>query len=158
MRSPECVPRAIFQFALGMPATAWAIGLAFRVASALWMIWAAYRAVQSGDILRWLAIGLFFFLLLFQSRFQAWYVLLLVPLLPFCDERIGRAIRVYCVSAILYYAVRLPLNCDVAPLVVGAKELCELLIVTVPPLLALSGSPAADSPPAWPPARPDRPC
>jgi hypothetical protein len=143
-RSPECVPRAILQFALGMPTTAWFVGLAFRVASALWMLWVAYRAAQSGDLLRWMAVGLFFFLLLFQSRFQAWYVLLLVPLVPFCGARLRHALAVYCVSAILYYAVRLPLNCDTRPIVVAAKELGELLVVMVPPLVALfSAAPSA---------------
>jgi hypothetical protein len=140
-RSIECLPRAIFHFPLHLPTASWAIGIAFRAASALWLLYAAFRAAERDQLLRWLAAGLFFFLLLFQSRFQAWYVLLLVPLLPFADERIGRAIRVYCVSAIAYYAVRLPLNCTLTPFWVGSKELCEALIVILPPLVALRLAP-----------------
>ena len=144
-RSPECVPRALLLYLFDLRATSWAVGLAFRAASALWLLWAAYRAAESGELLRWLATALLVFLLVFQSRFQAWYVLLLLPLAPFAGARVGRAIRVYCVSAVLYYAIRLPLNCSFAPVAVGAKELCELLIVSVPPLVALARRP---SPPA----------
>jgi hypothetical protein len=142
-RSPECVPRALLLYLFDLRRTSWAIGLVFRAASALWLVWAAFRAAQSGQLVRWLAAGLLVFLLVFQSRFQAWYVLLLVPLAPFAGARVGRAIRVYCVSAILYYAVRLPLSCELSPLVVGAKELAELFIVAVPPLVVLARRPAA---------------
>lgn len=152
-RSPECVPRALLQHLFGMRATAWAVGVAFRVASVAWLLWAALRAAESGHRLRWLATALLVFLLVFQSRFQAWYVLLLVPLAPFAGARVCGAIRVYCVSAILYYAVRLPLNCAFAPIQVGAKELAELVVVSVPPLLALARWPAARRP-----DHPDRRC
>lgn len=142
-RSPECVPRALMLYVFDWRRASWAVGVAFRAASAVWLLWAAFRAAQSGALVRWLAAALLVFLLLFQSRFQAWYVLLLVPLAPFAGERVGRAIRVYSVSALLYYAVRLPLACDVTPVVIGAKELCELVIVAVPPVAALARRPGA---------------
>ena len=84
-----------------------------------------------------MSIGLFFYYLFLHGFMESWYLLSLLPLLPFADEKYQPAMRVFLVSALCYYAIRLPLNCDLRPAVVGIKELSEGVVVLIPVVLTL---------------------
>jgi hypothetical protein len=131
-RSVECAPRVLLRFGLGAPRAAWLLGLGFRAGGALMLIAAARRSPPLAAA----AAGLFFYYLYLHAYLQTWYLLSLVPLVAFADEKLRPAMRVMLGGAIFYYAVRIPLNCDTRPAVVAAKELAEALIVIVPPTVA----------------------
>lgn len=138
-RSIECIPRALLFYGFHASAVAWWLGLVFRLAGVGWLGYAGWRAARAGEpaLLPWAAAALFFYYLYLHGYMQSWYLLSLVPLLPFAPPRLRPAMSTFCISALAYYVLRLPLADDVRPWVVGAKELGEGLIVIVPPSIAL---------------------
>jgi hypothetical protein len=132
-RQLECIPRAVAYYLLHLHALSWWIGLAFRAAGALWMLYAAVRASEPRNLLRWTGLGIFVYLLFFQGYFQSWYLLFLLPLVPFVEPRWSRHLELFVITSLAYYALRLPLSCALSPAAVGAKELAEgLLVVGIP--------------------------
>jgi hypothetical protein len=74
---------------------------------------------------------------LFHAFLQAWYLLPLLPLATQLPERAQPAFRVFVVCLTAYYAAAIPLDCDLRPAVIGAKEVTLALFVIVPAALTL---------------------
>ncbi len=149
-RSIECVPRAILFWKLGAPAAAWLVGLVVRNAGGVWLIFAGWRAAAAHDrgaTLRWAALALFVYYLALHGYMQSWYLLPLLPLLPFASPGARPAIAVFCLTALVYYAIRLPLQDDVRPAVVAARELAEAIVLIVPPALVWRAARVRDAVP-----------
>jgi hypothetical protein len=154
-RSVECLPRAAFHLGFGQPMAAFVVGLLFRAAGALWLLYAAWRAARpwlmSGSSLRttsprndataetlaWLGSGLFVYYLFFHGFMQSWYLLSLLPLLPFATARVRPLMEMFCTTALSYYAIRLTLACETSPVPTVVKEVSEAVVVIVPPAIAL---------------------
>jgi hypothetical protein len=138
-RSLECLPRALFYWGLGWHRAAWLVGLAFRVAGGLWLFFVAWRVQVEGErtTLSRAATGIFIYYLYLHGFAQSWYLLSLLPLMPHAEPRLLPAMRAFVLSSLVYYAVRLPLQSDLTPSVVAAKELIEALLVLVPPTIVL---------------------
>ncbi|MGZ3405609.1 MAG: glycosyltransferase 87 family protein [Polyangia bacterium] len=131
-RSWEGLPRALFTYVLHVPQVSWAIGLVFRAASGVWILYAAYRAARDRQPLVWAATALFVYYLQLHAFLQTWYLLPLLPLATQLPALATRAFRIFVVCLALYYALSIPLDCDTRPLVIGAKELAEAFLVVLP--------------------------
>lgn len=134
-RSIECVPRAILRWGLQLPTAAWAVGLGFRFASGLWLIYAAWRSQER--LLPWLATALLVYYLYLHAWSQSWYLLPLLPLLPWAEGATFRALRCVSISGCAYYALVLIGNCFRAELAVALTDLVQGLVVVVPPSVLL---------------------
>lgn len=139
-RSIECVPRAILRWGLHAPTAAWVVNLTFRLLGGLFALYAAYRAARDHRVLSWAAIFLFLYFLCLHSYMQSWYLLSLLPLLPFAPRRYQPAMQTFLVSSILYYAIDRPFDCDLSVVTIGVTEFVQLLLVLVPPLWVLRRS------------------
>ncbi len=139
-RQFECIPRALSYWVFHWSAPAWAIGILFRVAGALWLLYASSRAARTGETLRWAGTALFIYFLFFQGYFQSWYLLSLLPLLPFAAPRLIRYMKIFIVTSLVYYAIRLPLNCHVSMAATAIKELSEGIVVVGIPGAMLIGN------------------
>jgi hypothetical protein len=128
-RSVECLPRTLLRVVLGWPLAAFGLGLLFRVAAALMLFEVARRREPMGAMV----LGLLLYYLYLHPYLQTWYLLSLLPLLPFAEPRLRQPLHAFFVAAVFYYAVRIPFACDTSPTVVALKELAEGLIVIVPP-------------------------
>jgi hypothetical protein len=138
-RSIECVPRALLFWGAKNARVAWAIGLCFRVTGIGWLAYVGWRCARSPQrALAWSATGLFVYYLCLHGYFQSWYLLPLIPLLPFADDRLRPAMRLFCVTAVAYYVIRLPLQSDTRLSIVALREVLEGLVVIVPPAIALA--------------------
>ncbi len=131
-RSVECLPRAFLHEILHLKTAAWIIGLVFRVLGGAWLLYAGARGARESRPLAWMAAGLFFYYWLFHGFMESWYLLPLVALLPHASPRLFPAMRLLLTTSVLYYVVRLPLNCNPAPLATGLKEFSEAAIVILP--------------------------
>jgi hypothetical protein len=136
-RSVECAPRAFLHLAQGWPRASWGVSLAFRLGAALFWLWAAWRAALERDRLRYAATALFVYYLYLHGFMQSWYLLSLLPLLPFASSRLRPAMETFCVSALVYYAVRQPTMCMEDHAVILAREIGEAAIVILPPSILL---------------------
>jgi hypothetical protein len=136
-RSVECLPRAFLKYVAHRDMAAFGLGLAFRAASCLWLLYVAMRSAQDGRVLEWSATGLFVYYLFFHGYMQSWYLLSLVPLLPFANARLRPVMLLFCVTSLVYYGVHLPLNCAVTPTAVAVREVTEAVTVIVPPAALL---------------------
>jgi hypothetical protein len=136
-RSVESLPRAFLHYVLGMPTASWALGLVFRWLAGLWLLYAGMRGARDHKTLQWAATGLFGYYLFFHGYMQSWYLLSLVPLLPFASERLRPAMYCFCVSALGYYAVALPMTCVNAPALFVMRETFEAAILILPPAIML---------------------
>lgn len=134
-RSIECLPRVVLRWILHLPTAAWAVGLLFRVLGGLWLFFAAWRSGTRP--LAWAATGLLVYYMYLHGWSQSWYLLSLVPLLPFVDAEIWPAARIVCVSACAYYALVLVGNCFADNIPRAVVDLAEGLVVLVPPSIAL---------------------
>jgi hypothetical protein len=134
-RSIECLPRVLLRWVFAMPTAAWVIGLCFRALAALWLGHVSLRAARDGQLLRWMASGVFVYFLLLHGWSQSWYLLMLLPLVPFAGERVRPAMMTAMVSAVAYYAVAIPFECSSAPLPMAIRDLLGALITIVPPVL-----------------------
>jgi hypothetical protein len=135
-RSVECLPRSLLRVVLSWPMAAFTLGLMFRVAAALML----FEIAQRHQPLAALAVGLSIYYLYLHPYLQTWYLLSLVPLVPVAGARPRRLMHACLVSAVFYYAVRIPFACNLSPMVVALKELAEGLIVIVPPTRVLCGA------------------
>jgi hypothetical protein len=138
-RSWECLPRALFTFVLHAPSVSWAIGLVFRAAACVFVLWSAWRAALERAPLTWAALMLFVYYLCLHAFLQTWYLLPLVPLATQLPAFATRAFHVFVVCLTLYYGLSIPLDCDLRPAVVGGKEVVEACLVVLPAFLTLLG-------------------
>ncbi|MDB4968489.1 MAG: hypothetical protein JWN44_4178 [Myxococcales bacterium] len=136
-RSWEGLPRALFTFVLHVPSVSWAIGLVFRAASGVWILYAAYRAARDRAPLAWAAIALFVYYLCLHAFLQAWYLIPLLALATQLPPYMTRPFKIFVVCLSLYYALAIPLDCDERPLVIGVKELAEAILVVLPAFFTL---------------------
>ena len=134
-RSLECLPRVILRWILHLPTAAWAVGLGFRVLGGMWLALCAWRAGRSP--LAWLGSGLCIYYLYLHGWSQSWYLLSLLPLLPFAPARTRGAMLTLCVSGCVYYGGYLIGGCVVDNLDRGVVDLLEGLVTVVPPSVAL---------------------
>ncbi len=134
-RSIECLPRVILRFILHRPTAAWKIGLFFRVLGAAWLGACAWRAGRRP--LAWLATGLFIYYLYLHGWAQSWYLLSLLPLVPFASAATRPAMLTFCVSGCAYYGGFLIGGCVEENLDRGVVDLIEGLCTVVPPSVAL---------------------
>ena len=149
-RSLECLPRVLLRYVLHAPGAARGVALAFRGLGVLWLLLCAAGAIRderaaraSGDaaagraLLRWSGTFLFGYYLYLHGWSQSWYLLPLLPLLPYADPRLRPAMMTLCVTAVAYYALALPLNCVTSDLAIALSDLAEAVVVIVPPSLVL---------------------
>jgi hypothetical protein len=136
-RSIECIPRALLYWQFHDAQAAWIVGLVFRIAGAASLCYVGWRSARSPDseTLSWAASGLFFYYLFLHGYMQSWYLLSLVPLLPFAFRRLRPAMELFCVTALFYYAIRVSLQDDLRPWVIALKEVAEGIVVVVPPTI-----------------------
>ncbi|HXU69453.1 MAG TPA: glycosyltransferase 87 family protein [Polyangia bacterium] len=141
-RSWEGLPRAFLVYVVHWPTPSWIIGLVFRAAGGVWILWCAFRAARDRAVderapLAWAATLLFVYYLCLHAFLQSWYLLPLLPLatqLPRFAER-GFAVFIICLA--MYYALAIPLDCDLRPVVIGAKEFAEAALVVLPAFFTL---------------------
>ena len=136
-RAIECLPRWMLWRSRHFAAAS-AIGIAFRIAGALWLLYAAVRAGHEKRFLPWFATGIFVYYLYFHAYVQAWYLLPLLPLLPFSNARIRPAMAASCVTWICHYAVVFCVNCRASTAELWIERVLGVaLVVLVPSVLLL---------------------
>jgi hypothetical protein len=146
-RSLEALPRAYLVYLAHQRLAAWIVGLAFRAAAGLWLLYAAFRAARQDTALAWITTGLFIYYLFLHAYLQTWYLIPLLPLAIHLPPRLLPPFLTFLTCLTLYYALSVPLDCDPRPSVIGAKEFCEAAIVFLPACfltLRALRSPAAD--------------
>jgi hypothetical protein len=136
-RSIECIPRAILHVVLGLPTAAWLVGLCFRAASGVFLLYVAVRSERGARHLKWAASFLFFYYLYLHSYSHTWYMLSLLPLLAFADSRLLPAMMAMAVSNLSHYVLNFAFDCEQSVFLVGLTELVEGLLVIVPPTVVL---------------------
>jgi hypothetical protein len=136
-RSWEALPRAFLVFVVHWPLPSFVIGLAFRAAGVVWIAWCAFAAARDGAPLRWAAIMLFGYYLCLHAFLQSWYLLPLLPLVTQLPRFAERASYVFIICITMYYAISIPLDCDLRPVVIGAKEFSEAALVVLPAFFTL---------------------
>ena len=136
-RSWEGLPRAFLTYIVHVPAASWAIGLVFRAAGGVWILWCAYRAAVERAPLAWAATMLFVYYLCLHAFLQTWYLLPLLPLATQLPAWSARAFHVFIICITLYYGISIPLDCDARPVVIGAKEFGEAALVVLPAFFTL---------------------
>ena len=151
-RSLECLPRVVLRFVAHAPFASWVTGIVFRVVGMAWIAYTALRAAEAPreEAVSWLARGLYFYFLILHGWAQSWYLLPLLPTLPFLveDSRWAPAIRLYLVTGVLYYALVLPMSCLDNPVLIAVSDLVEAMITVFPPTyLLLRSSPASPNSP-----------
>ena len=134
-RAVECLPRSFFYFVLNNRPASWLIGLLFRLAGGVFLLYVGWRADRERDYLGGAAAFVGIYYLYLHAYSQPWYLLALLPLLPHAPERLRRVLSTFCISAVSYYVVRLPFSCD-------SRTLPNVLIEIIEPLLVLG-------PPTW---------
>jgi hypothetical protein len=136
-RSLELLPRAVLFYALHYNRAAWAVGLFFRAAAALWLVYCAFRGATAERPLMWLATALFGYYLGLHAFMQTWYLLPLLPLASELPEALKPAWRAFTIGLVAYYAPHLIVQCSQSEVLVVLKELSEALIVLLPPTIRL---------------------
>ena len=131
-RSIEALPRAFLTFIVHRPAASWLIGLVFRAAGGVWILWCAHRAARAEAPLSWAASMLFVYYLCLYAFLQSWYLLPLLPLATQLPAFARRAFSLFIVCITLYYTISIPLDCTLAPVVIGVKEFVEAALVVLP--------------------------
>jgi hypothetical protein len=135
-RAYECLPRGILRYVANQPYAAWAVGLAFRGAGALWLLYAAARAARADKPLVWMATGLYIYYLFLHGFMQSWYLLSLLPLLPFAAPQLLPSMKLFLVALVAYYPLDLIFNCA-SPAGIAAKEFLEAFVTAFIPGLVL---------------------
>ncbi len=136
-RSWEGLPRAFLTYIVHVPAASWAIGLVFRAAGGVWILWCAWRAAVERAPLAWAATMLFVYYLCLHAFLQSWYLLPLLPLATQLPPWATRAYYVFIICITMYYGISIPLDCDLRPVVIGAKEFVEAALVVLPAFFTL---------------------
>jgi hypothetical protein len=156
-RSIECLPRVILRWGFGWPTAAFVVGLVFRGLAAAWLGWTVLRAARSDDERPSWASGLFIYYLFLHAWAQSWYLLSLLPLVPWATPRLRPAMLTACVSAVAYYAIAIPFEHATAPAALLVRDVLGGAATILPPAVVLvrawrDGTRA--SRPASPPTRP----
>ena len=131
-RSIECLPRGFLHMVLGMRTASWLVGLAFRALAGAFLLYMALRSERGVRHLRWAASFIFFYYLFLHGYSHPWYVLSLLPLLPYAERRFVPAMLALPIANLLHYTLDFPYNCDHTPLMVGLTETIQGLTVLVP--------------------------
>lgn len=134
-RSIECAPRALLHFVLKQPTAAWLVGLGFRAASAVLLLYLAARSKRGAIHLASAGVFIFLYYLYFHAHSHPWYVLSLLPLIPFADPRLRPAMFALAISNPAYYGLDLMLPDDTSMLAYAVNEIVGGLIVVLPPTL-----------------------
>lgn len=134
-RSVECLPRVLLRWILHRPTAAWKVGLIFRLLGAAWLASCAWRGGRRP--LAALATGLFVYYLYLHGWAQSWYLLSLLPLVPFATAATRPAMLTFCISGCAYYGIYLLGGCVEENLDRGVVDLVEGLFTVVPPSVAL---------------------
>jgi hypothetical protein len=134
-RSVECLPRVLLRFVAHAPRAAWGVGLLFRLLGAAWFLYITWRAAKEGRLLKWAAAGLFIYYLYLHPWAQSWYLLSLLPLMPYAARRLQPAMYALCISAVAYYTVAN--DCLQEPVAVAVNNLTGAAITILPPSLLL---------------------
>ncbi len=111
VRSVECLPRALLFWLLHLPTAAFAINLAFRAAAVLWLGYVAWRAASDRRYLGWAGAFLFLYYLYLHAFSQSWYLLSLLPLLPYLHPALRRPAGIFLISLVAYYPVDVAWSC-----------------------------------------------
>lgn len=135
-RAYECLPRGILRYVANQPYAAWAVGLAFRGAGALWLLYAAARAARADRPLTWMATGIYIYYLFFHGFMQSWYLLSLLPLLPFAAPALLPSMKLFLIALVAYYPLDLIFHCA-QPAGIAAKEFLEAFSTAFIPGLVL---------------------
>jgi hypothetical protein len=128
----ECLLRQLL-YRAHLITAGFGLGVLFRVAGALWLLYVAFRAARRDQLLPWCGLGLFVYYTYLHAHWQAWYLLSLLPLLPFAGGRVWRAMCAACVSAVGYYAIVLPWNCASDPTLLWIENYLETAVIVAPP-------------------------
>ena len=136
-RSVEALPRAFLTYIVHQPLASWAVGLAFRAAGGVWILWCAWRAAATRAPLAWAALMLFVYFLFLHAFLQSWYLLPLLPLMTQLPAWATRASYVFIICMTMYYGISIPLDCDLQPVVLGTKEFGEAALVVLPAAFTL---------------------
>jgi hypothetical protein len=134
-RAVECLPRSFFYFVLNNRLGSWLIGLVFRLGGVAFLLFVAWRADRERDYLGGAAAFLGLYYLYLHAYMQPWYLLPLLPLLPHAPAALRRVLCTFCISAVSYYVVRMPFNCD-------SRTVPNVIIEVIEPMLVLG-------PPTW---------
>jgi hypothetical protein len=133
-RSLECLPRSALRAFSEAPVASWAVGILFRVLALIWLLVMAIRSAPPARRLAGLATTMFIYYLCLHPWAQSWYLLPLLPLMPFVEPGRRAPMLVYCVTATLYYTLTLLLNCVTGELYVSIAEVTEAFVTIVPPI------------------------
>lgn len=146
-RSLECLPRAVLRWLFGWPQAAGVVGLLVRALAAAWLwrtvaqtatrVRGATGAAAGQELLRGAARFLFVYYWLLHAYVQPWYLLVLVPLLPYAAPDLRWAMAAYVVAGAAYYPVDLPFDCDLSHPTVAFSELAGIFVLVGIPLLVL---------------------
>lgn len=138
-RAVECLPRAFLYFVLDQKLLSWSVGLLFRLAALVFLLYVARRAEAdrqhrgAAGLLAWAAAFLGLYYLYLHAFSQPWYLLAILPLLPLAPRPLRTVLCAFCLSASSYYVVRMPFNCDSRPLPNVLIEIIEPILVIGPP-------------------------
>lgn len=110
-RSWECIPRAVLHYAVNQPDAAWWVGICFRGLSVVWLAYAGWQAARSNQPIAAIGRGVFIYYLFFHGYMQSWYLLVLLPLLPFADRSWLAAQKWFLTTLVLYYPINLIFQC-----------------------------------------------
>ncbi len=142
-RSLECLPRAFLHMVLGMRTAAWLVGLGFRALAGAFLLFMALRSERGAGHLRYAASFIFFYYLFLHGYSHPWYVLSLLPLLPYAERRYLPAMLALPLGNLAHYTLDFPYNCDHSVFMVALTETLQGLIVLVPSIVLLvKGRPA----------------
>lgn len=142
-RSLECLPRAFLHMVLGMRTAAWLVGLGFRALAGAFLLFMALRSERGAAHLRYAASFIFFYYLFLHGYSHPWYVLSLLPLLPYAERRYLPAMLALPLGNLAHYTLDFPYNCDHSVFMVALTETLQGLIVLVPSIVLLvKGRPA----------------
>lgn len=134
----ESLPRAFAYAILHSPVAVFLLGLLFRAFGATWLAFCAARAARDRDaVIGWLATATYGYYLFFHGYMEGWYLLTLVPLVPFAPAQLVRPIKIYLVAQVAWYPITLWRMCDHSQWAWAAKEIGEGIVATVIPTLAL---------------------
>lgn len=135
--SLECLPRAILHVLLGMKTASWLLGIAFRGMAVAFLLYMVLREERGQRYLSVSASFVFFYYLYLHASSQPWYLLSLVPLLPFAERRLLPAMLSFALASLSHYVMDFSFSCDRTVSGVGFSELVEGLMFLVPPTVVL---------------------
>jgi len=137
VRATEAVPRWLLERSGHSDAQHY-LGLGFRVLGGVVLLVGVARAHVTGRILPQLAPCLFVFYVFTHALPYPWYLLVVLPVLPFCPLRWWRALVVGLVAYSLVWPVELAFSCGgITSLEFHVQGLVQAVIVLVPPCVML---------------------